>query len=166
MHPIDAVIAIEGGYVNHPHDRGGPTKYGITEAVARRHGYSGDMMRLTVDFARRVYRADYWDRIAGDDLPPAIAAEVFDTAVNMGAETAAKFLQRALNALTPHTLAIDGAIGPATLAALDTYLKTRDEKVLLAALNGLQAERYITLTESRPENKSFVYGWLKQRVTL
>ena len=27
---IDGLIVAEGGYVDHPADRGGPTKYGIT----------------------------------------------------------------------------------------------------------------------------------------
>ena len=43
---IDALIEREGGYSNHPADRGGPTKFGITEAVARAHGFSGAMREL------------------------------------------------------------------------------------------------------------------------
>ncbi len=38
---IDALIEREGGYVNHPDDKGGPTCFGITEAVARAQGYRG-----------------------------------------------------------------------------------------------------------------------------
>lgn len=33
---LDDLIKREGGYVNNPADRGGATKYGITEAVARK----------------------------------------------------------------------------------------------------------------------------------
>jgi Glycosyl hydrolase 108 len=40
---IDDVIGREGGYSNHPADRGGATRWGVTEAVARAHGYRGDM---------------------------------------------------------------------------------------------------------------------------
>ena len=58
---IEALIEREGGYVNHPADRGGPTRFGITEAVARAHGYRG---RDAPAAARR-----------GDgDLPPALLA--------------------------------------------------------------------------------------------
>jgi len=34
---IDRIIEVEGGYVNNPNDKGGPTKYGITEATARKN---------------------------------------------------------------------------------------------------------------------------------
>ncbi|EJY0890163.1 hypothetical protein OE991_005197, partial [Escherichia coli] len=44
---FDEVLGKEGGYVNHPDDKGGPTKWGITEKVARAHGYRGDMRDLT-----------------------------------------------------------------------------------------------------------------------
>ena len=43
---IDALIDREGGYANHPSDRGGPTNFGITETVARAHGFSGPMRSL------------------------------------------------------------------------------------------------------------------------
>ena len=43
---IDGLIEREGGYVNHPADKGGPTCFGITEAVARAHGYAGAMRSL------------------------------------------------------------------------------------------------------------------------
>jgi lysozyme family protein len=43
---VDALIEREGGYVRHPADRGGPTCFGITEAVARAHGYAGPMRQL------------------------------------------------------------------------------------------------------------------------
>ena len=99
---IDDVIGREGGYSSHPADRGGPTRWGITEAVARAHGFAGDMRSFPREEAVAIYRRRYWlrpgfDRVA--ELAPRIAAELFDTGVNMGPEVAAGFLQRALNAL-------------------------------------------------------------------
>ena len=46
---IDDLIEREGGFVNHPADRGGATCFGITEAVARAHGYSGAMAMAKVE---------------------------------------------------------------------------------------------------------------------
>jgi lysozyme family protein len=91
----------------------------------------------------------------------------------MGPAVAATFLQRALSALNRNRadypdLVPDGRIGPATLAALDTFLELRGrasgEAVLLRALDALQGERYLRLAERRPANEAFLYGWLANRI--
>lgn len=99
---IEAVIDREGRYVNHPADRGGPTCWGVTEAVARAEGYAGAMPALPRATAASIYRRLYWQRPLFDQVAlraPRIAAELFDTGVNMGTAVATGFLQRALNAL-------------------------------------------------------------------
>jgi lysozyme family protein len=173
---VDALIEREGGYVNHPSDRGGPTKYGITEAVARAHGYAGAMRDLPREEAAAIYKRLYWLRPRFDEVAKRsvkIAEELFDTGANMGPAVAATFLQRALSALNRDRkdypdLVPDGRIGPATLNALDTFLKLRGkaggESVLLRALDALQGERYIRLAERRPANEAFLYGWLANRL--
>jgi lysozyme family protein len=173
---IDALIEREGGYVNHPADRGGPTCWGITEAVARAHGYRGAMRNLPRPEAAAIYRRLYWLRPRLDavaERSPAVAAELFDTSVNMGPAVAIAFLQRALSALNRNggdypDLTPDGRIGPATLAALDRFFSVRGrqsgETVLLRALDALQGERYIRLAERRPANEAFLYGWLTNRI--
>lgn len=169
------VLGNEGGYANHPDDRGGETNWGVTVAVARRYGYSGSMRSMTRAQAVDIYRARYWvepgyDRIAA--LSEGVAGELFDTGVNMGPAVASTMLQRALNALKRQgkdypDLKADGDAGPATRAALQAFLQVRGkegEAVLLKALNCIQGERYIDLAERRPANESFVYGWLRTRV--
>jgi lysozyme family protein len=108
---LELTLRHEGGYVHHPADPGGETNFGITVGVARRHGYQGPMRDLPIDTARAIYRLDYWLPIRGDELPPAIAAQVFDCAVNCGVGPAVRMLQRALG------VADDGDFGPVTLAA-------------------------------------------------
>jgi lysozyme family protein len=172
---IEELIDREGGYTDHPADRGGPTMFGITEAVARANGYAGEMRRLPRRQAAAFYRRLYWTRPRFDSVAeaaPRIAAELFDTGVNMGPKVAASFLQRALNALNRGAsdypdIAVDGRIGPATLAALDGFLRRRGpagETVLLKAIEALQGERYLRLAESRPANEAFLYGWLANRI--
>lgn len=172
---IDAVIDREGGYVHHPADRGGATRWGITEAVARANGYAGDMRHFAREAAAAIYRRIYWNRPGFDQVAtraPTLAAELFDTGINMGPAVATGFLQRALNALNrgardyPDVL-LDGRVGPQTLAALAGFLAQRGaagEPVLLKAVEALQGERYLSLAERRPANEAFLYGWLANRI--
>ena len=173
---IDGLIEREGGYVNHPADKGGPTCFGITEAVARAHGYAGAMRSLPQHEAAAIYRRLYWLRPRFDQVAKRsarIAAELFDTGVNMGPAVATTFLQRALTALNRNAkdytgLTPDGRVGPMTLHALDAFLASRGkrggETVLLRALEALQGERYLRLAERRPANEAFLYGWLANRI--
>ncbi len=173
---IEELIEREGGYVNHPSDKGGPTRFGITEAVARAHGYGGAMALLPRDEAAAIYRRLYWLRPRFDEVAkraPEVAAKLFDTGANMGPAVATTFLQRALTALNRNgkdfaDLVPDGRIGPQSLAALDGFLAARGarggETVLLRALEALQGERYLRLAERRPANEAFLYGWLANRI--
>lgn len=172
---VDGVIGREQGYVNHPSDRGGPTKNGITEAVARAHGYTGSMVDLPLGTARAIYRRRYvtgpgFDRVA--EISQRIATELADTGVNMGPTVASTWIQRWLTAMNRQgvdypDLVADGAIGPVTIAALRSYLAHRGsegEAVLLAALNCSQGQRYLELAEGRQQNEDFIYGWVRARV--
>lgn len=172
--PFESAVArtlgIEGGYSNNPNDRGGATCWGVTEAVARADGYAGAMAALTKARALDIYRRLYWDRVGLDWVAaadPTIAAECFDTGVNMGVTVAVTFLQRVLNALNRQAqdyadLRLDGVAGPATTAALRGLLTRRGiagRQAVLVYLNALQGARYIELAETRPANESFVFGW-------
>jgi lysozyme family protein len=172
---IAAIVGREGGFVDNPDDRGGATRWGVTERVARAHGYTGPMRDLPRETAVAIYEADYWTGPRFDQvhaISSAIAEELCDTGVNMGPSVPAKMLQRWLNVfnlkgtLYPD-LAADGQIGPRTITALQLFLKARGkegETVLLKALNSSQAARYLELAEQREANETFVYGWVKERV--
>lgn len=172
---LDDLIAREAGYVNHPADRGGPTNWGITEVVARAFGYHGRMQDMPRSVARQIYTERYWlqprfDLVNEHSAP--VAEELLDTGVNMGTGVAARFLQRALNVLNQEgrhypDIAVDGAIGRMTIAALRAYLAQRGKNghlVLLRALNAQQGVRYIEIAESRPSQEAFVHGWFLHRV--
>jgi lysozyme family protein len=172
---IDDLIAREGGFVDHPADKGGPTRWGITQAVARRHGYMGQMENLPRSVAALIYKKQYWHAPAFDkvaQIAPSLAAELFDTGVNMGAGTASAFLQRALNALNRNgadyaDIAVDRAIGPDSLRALEAFLANRGpeaEGVLTKAIDALQGAHYVRLAEARPTQEAFLYGWIKNRI--
>ena len=168
---IEEVLANEGGYVNDARDAGGETNWGITIGTARAAGYTGPMRDLPRDRAFEIYRRQYvvapgFDQVAALSVP--IAAELVDTGVNMGPKVPGAFLQRALNALNNGgkdygDIVADGAVGPATVSALQAFLRKRGaegERRLLALLNALQGERYVSLAEGRAANEAFMYGWL------
>lgn len=177
MKLIDELIDREGGYVSHPDDRGGPTAFGITEAVARAHGYTGLMRDFKRDMAVAIYTRKYingpgFDKVLA--LSPAIGEEMIDTGVNMGASIPGPWLQRVLNALNQQgqafpDLVVDGQLGPATLSALRSVLSKRGkdgERVIVRALNCLQGARYLEITEARQQNESFFFGWMLNRVAM
>jgi len=83
---LSLVLALEGGYVNNPYDDGGPTNYGVTQAVydrwRREHGYTQQpVTEITREEAEAIYYAYFWrgEPEQWDDLGhPGIALYVFD----------------------------------------------------------------------------------------
>lgn len=110
------VIKHEGGFVNHPKDPGGMTNLGVTrsawEAFLGHPVTEEDMRALTPEVVKPFYKAMYWDRIKGDDLPPGVDYVSYDLAVNSGPSKAAKFLQHIAG------VAVDGVLGPKTVEAV------------------------------------------------
>jgi len=119
---IDPVLKSEGGTSNHPLDSGRLTRFGISQ----RSYPKLDIAALTVEQAKAIYKRDFWDANQLDQFPLAVAFEFFDCAVNCGAGTAARLLQRALD------VAEDGIIGPVTLAAVGKNNADKLAKRMLA----------------------------------
>ncbi|MCH9691564.1 MAG: hypothetical protein K0U59_05815 [Gammaproteobacteria bacterium] len=172
---IRAVIDREGGYVNHPDDRGGPTRWGVTQVVARRYGYQGDMKNYPINQAIAVYDQEYWrhvDEIANYSFD--IGVKLFDFAVNSGTTRAVGCLQRLLNALNNRgkdypEIEMDGVVGPQTLAALKGFRRRRGEEglaVLAQSINGLRIAFYVEIIERDASQEAFAYGWLARVVHL
>ena len=174
---LNETVAVEGGYTNNPNDAGGETNWGITIAVARANGYTGAMKDMTKAQALEIYRAVYFFKpgfglVMGASA--AIAAELFDTGVNMGPQVPSRFLQRLLNVFNYEgqhyaDITVDGNVGPSTVAALRAFLAHRGDKgegVMLKALNTLQGARYVEIAEGRTKNEDFIFGWFDNRVSI
>lgn len=174
---VASVIDREGGYINHKSDRGGPTNYGITQAVARENGYYGDMRSLPRSLAVKIYEARYWNSIRLDRIAPisaTLAEYLFDFGVHSGPGRAAQELQRTLNVLNNRgklfpDLKVDGAIGPSTMNALADYRKHRGGAgmhVLAESINGARIAFCRGLAERDERQEDFAYGWFKRIVNL
>jgi lysozyme family protein len=178
---IDEIIRLEGSaYTNHPSDKGGPTKYGVTQRtlsqVLGRPASIAEVQNLSESMAREIYRRMYvvdpgFDAIL--TVMPKVAHELVDSGVNAGVGRASEWLQRSLNALNRQgkdypDIKVDGDIGPVTMATLRRLIAirglTNTEIVLFRMLNALQGAHYIAIAEGRPQNEDFVFGWFLNRV--
>lgn len=117
-------IRLEGGEANLKGDPGGHTKYGVTQSTLTAflgtghpdfNSWPDDVKDLTPEQAEKIYEAVDWEAIRGDDLPPALAALVLNSAVNQGEPTAVALLQECVK------VPVDFRMGPATLAAIAAW---------------------------------------------
>lgn len=173
---------LEGGYSNHPNDRGGETWKGI--ARKKHPNWNGwpvvDQLRSSSSFPKNLdnnaqlkgfvaafYKKQFWDALRLDDIVDAkIAGKLFDMAVNIGVSTAAKFLQKALNLLNDRQrlykdLAIDGQVGPVTVGAVNNHPRPDN---LYKALNVLQGGHYLEIGEHAESQEAFMNGWFSNRI--
>ncbi|MFI7916791.1 glycoside hydrolase family 108 protein, partial [Acinetobacter baumannii] len=172
----DERIKRESECVRNPAYRSNASKNGNTQAVARENSWNGNMKDLPLEFAKSIYKKQYWLEPRFDQvnaLSPSVAEELLDTGVNCGPNFAKPLLQRALNLLNNQgkagwpDLKVDGVYGSATLGALKTYLSKRGkegEKVLVRVLNIMQGQRYIEICERNPKQEQFFYGWIANRI--
>jgi len=148
---FEILIGHEGGYVDDPRDAGGETKFGIS----KRSHPTVDIAGLTLDGAKQLYRAEYWDKMECDLLDPGFALLAFDAAVNNGVGSATKWLQTALGVPS------DGVIGPQTRAAMQ---KAKGQAAL-DAMTALHAQR-INFMASLPSWPTFGKGWSRRLAQL
>lgn len=157
MSVIDDVIRREGSlFTNHPADKGGPTKYGVTLSTLSTYRHKAcspsDVEQLTEQEARAIYYSLYllpYEFVSPDDKD--VFELLVDSAVQHGVGWANKFLQRALKVKD------DGVVGQATKAA---YFKHTG-----GLLGPLLAERilfYARIVEASPSQSVFIEGWMNR----
>lgn len=156
---IDYVLENEGGYCV---DSGGPTNFGIVIGdVAAFRGIPSyaisaeDMQELTKDEAEQIYKKLYWDHMGLDQvLDQNVATALFDTAVNRGIGTLAKYAQRTC-ILLGFELMIDGRIGPATIAAINACARAK----FIPQLADIDIRGYDNLIIAHPDLAIYRDGW-------
>lgn len=150
---IAFVLKQEGGAEGEhdPNDPGGFTKFGISSKA-----YPNiSVATLTLEDAKAIYRRDYWEACRCDELPPAFAIAVFDTAVNQGVGKAIRLLQIALN------VTVDGVLGSKTITAAHKADRYRVKKFLAERLAA-----YARLMSEKPNLLVFAVNWSYRVVSL
>ena len=154
-------LELEGVFSDHSWDTGGRTKYGCTEKLCKKYGYSVD--DLTVDESRNIYYREFWLKLGLNGLSSQrVAMEIFDTAVNTGNRRATLIAQESLNTIFGCHLSQDGRVGPKTLAALN-LTSIKYETHLVAALNGFQFTYYVWLKrQGHSSAQKAIKGWMRR----
>lgn len=158
---LERVLRFEGGFVNHPLDRGGATNFGITAAVLGRHRGLGrdatvaEIQALTRAEAIAIYKANYiakpkFDQIKDDNL----RLIVVDSGVLHGTGRAAQWLQAAVGAT------IDGAVGQDTITKLDA--KGPNFDVVCRSVLTSRFKLIGEILRKNPKQVVFAAGWLNR----
>lgn len=167
---IKKVLQHEGGFVNNPNDKGGPTNWGVTQKTYNEYmtKLSGRPYQSTIDEIKsmpignaiNIYKALYWDKMSGDKIKKyAIAAAIFDQAINRGTSAAVKQAQRVLKANFNYpSIAEDGVMGAGTITALNTI----DEAKFLNSYLQESILAYKKIVQNNPTQTVFLNGWLKR----
>lgn len=155
------IVQREGGYVNDPDDPGGPTKYGVTIHTMRRLGLdlngdgridATDVQQLDRAQAVTIFVKHYYHRPRIDRLPQVIQASVFDMYVNAGAN-AVRILQSLLVDMRI-PVAVDGVIGPQTIAAATRAAGAAPDH-LADAYGIARRNYYYDLADRRPASRKY-----------
>jgi lysozyme family protein len=141
---IDRVLIHEGGDADDPRDAGGRTRWGISQRTYP----TLDIAMLTRAEAIALYRRDFWTPLQGDALPPALAFQALDAAVNHGVGRTVRWLQRLVG------VRVDGQLGPLTLAAI----QAADQRVLIQRLLALRLDLYV----EHERFAAFGRGWTRR----
>lgn len=153
---LSALIKREGGFSHLPADKGGATKFGITQGTLAfwRHSLATieDVKNLTEIEAKAIYKDLYYNRPKIAGLPDPLDDFMFDFAVNSGPQLAIMALQETLK------IKADGVIGPVTLAA--AYAAD-----LHTLINGMVRWRVMMIARIVKRDLSqvaFLAGWLSR----
>lgn len=171
---IRNTIKLEGDkFTNHPADRGGPTKYGVTQTTYAKY-FQGSVENCTFDQAYMIYLKEFWinpklDQI--DAIDSQLAYRLYDWGVTSSPRRSIAALQRALNVLNNQgkdwpDMVVDGIIGPATLSALRALVSKRGAdglRVIRGMVQSQQSMYYMEIAERNPSQEIFEYGWQLNR---
>lgn len=159
---IEKIIAREGGYVDHPADRGGPTNMGITlktlTMYLARQCTEEDVKNLSKQTARDIYYTNYYIKPDIKSLPDLIKPVMLDMVVNSG-KRGIKILQDLLTCYNYQPGKIDGLIGPKTIQAAQFAAADMGNE-FVRKLTRRRVIFYENLVKADESQRVFLAGWI------
>lgn len=162
---LPALLHNEGGWIDDPDDPGGATNKGVTFNTFKLHAENilnleptlQNLRRLSNEQAGKIYKAEYWDALRGDDIAHQLLASiVFDFHVNAGGH-ATDILLRILNhaganlhgstRITPKVIAMMNKMDLAEI-----YMEYKQARI----------SYYKNLVHEHPALRKFLKGWINR----
>ncbi len=165
---ITKIFKNEGGYVDNPLDLGGTTNWGISLRFLQsidRTATKATIKNLTKGQAEDLYFQHFWLPNKYDEIKSQkVAEKVFDTAVNLGAKMANRFLQATLNIIIFNgaKIAEDGILGAKSINAINVLAEEDVDQSILKVYELLQKEYYAKIVINRKEQVAFLKGWFNR----
>ncbi len=148
---IQKTLVHEGGYVNNPHDKGGPTKYGITQKDLP----GVDITSITPEQAAAYYSENYWKSLYSQINSQLVAEKLFDMGVLFGVKTAVRLLQITMQ--NEISIVSDGNFGPETLSDVN-----QESEDLLLRYRTALIQHVVNIVNHNPGDGVFVNGWVSR----
>ena len=149
-------------YTEHEHDRGGPTKGGITIRTLtqwrQRPCTRKELQKLDEREALQILERRYVDANGIHRLTGTLQEQVIDNAVLSGPQLAVKDLQRSLNS---SDVVVDGIIGNVTLGAIEQLGADKVERSVAVE----RALRLAAFVQKNPDQIVFLVGWLRRTLS-
>lgn len=155
---LSLVLKHEGGYVNHPKDKGGATNKGITQSTYdawrfRRAESIQSVANISDMEVAAIYKAFYWDKARCWELPEKLDIAHFDAAVNHGCTRAIKLLQKAVGAND------DGVFGNDTRTAVSAMITDIGVEAIISNYLDRRLDFYDDIVQHDPSQIVFLKGW-------
>lgn len=158
---LDFLLDEEGGWSNHPSDRGGATFNGVTQTtyddwrVRVKKLPKQSVRKATPAEIKELYDVLYWRAARCDRFPWPISYLTFDAAVNSGVSRGIRWTQTGLG------VAADGAVGPNTIRAAEKAVEEGNASVLIAIVQA-RADFLVDLVKRTPSQLAFLKGWWRR----
>lgn len=158
---VPRILKWEGGFVNHPNDKGGATNKGITIGTFTHYRKQKGLPAPSVDDLKNISNEEwmailktlYWDKWQADSINNQAIANLLVDWVWASGAWGIKYPQQVLG------VAADGIVGKQTLAAVNNY---PDQEELFQKFWDRRKQHFESIVQRDASQSVFLKGWMNR----